>query len=327
MKKLLLSFLFFSSVFTVAAAEQQEMDGLALYEHSAEVEGMRSLLASWTVQDLERNLAPLNPTIVSAALKKMQLAALMNPHFDSRDLAHPHNLGARKVDLLKTHAMWFELSIKDILESRDVSYKAVPQMIAGNLTLNLAHCFLTSLEGLEFINYIDQVTHFRFGSNQIAELDADGFIRYTCVEKIDLGYNKITVIKAGTFVSLPNLKELYLGGNEITVIELNGMRDLPFLERLDYSTNFIPSTMLSVFKNFPFLKKLWLNHNNITVIPGSSFFGLEALGELSLHHNDITEIRSGSFAYLPQLKSLSLNDNRIASLTVTSFLSISNLVL
>ncbi len=275
---------------------------------------------------LDNGFFRLNAPLVSTVLKEMQLAALVQEDIDYHDLVHPDNLGEFKVALLKANDLWFDLSIRDLLENPATRGRVVPQMIAGKLTLALENCFLTSVEGLEFIDHIDQVTHLKFAHNQITALEPNIFIHYSQIRSIDCAYNKLTCIKAGTFAHLPNLECLFLLYNQIAEIEPGGIYNLPRLKTLYCSENHLSSASLSVFRNFPSLKKLCVDGNRFTAVPSASFVGLESLEELNLHGNEITEIRTGSFAHLPQLKKLLLIKNHIVSLTATSFLSVPDLV-
>ncbi len=267
-----------------------------------------------------------NAACVATILKKKQLAALTDPIVDRQDLAHPCNLGDIRALTLKMNGLWFELSIKDVIENNDTKHLAMPQMINGELILDLENYFLTSLEGLDLVPNIDQVVRFRFENNKIAALETGIFTCCSSAKIINCGDNKITVIKPGVFVNLPSLEAVHLADNQITEIEVGGISNLPCLVYFDCSGNCLSAESLSVFKSFPSLRFLNLRQNRIAEVLPASFSGLPELKELDLRSNQITGIRSGAFAYLPNLNKIYLNNNRITSLTATSFMAAAQLV-
>ncbi len=211
MKKLLLSVLCLSSLFTATAAHEP----LTLKELT-----LQTVLANFTAEQIKPCINGFDSVTTSKVLKKMQMAAILHYDFEKRDLAHPDNLGAKKVALFKEHGLWFDLSIQDFLDNPTTRHLCAvrKEQVFLMPRLALVHLFISSLDGLENISGASTVRTLVLAGNQLTTIAAGAFNCMPFLRDITLLCNPIAAINASAFNNLGWLNIVDLRHNRLTTV-------------------------------------------------------------------------------------------------------------
>ncbi len=308
--KLFLGVLCLSSLFTCSAAHEP----LTLKELT-----LQTVLTNFTPEKIAQNRYLFDSVTTSKVLKKMQMAAILHDDIAKRDLAHPENLGAEKVTLLKDNGLWDGISIQDLYDNQATRHLLNFNNDFGEITLDLSNLFITSLEGLVNIPGLDTVQSLFLYSNQLTTLAADTFSNLPQLRILGLNNNQLTTLAAGTFTNLPQLRILDLSNNQLTALAAGTFTNLPQLERLYLENNQLTTLAVGAFSNLPQLKELDLENNQLTTLAADTFSNLPQLRHLSLDHNQLTTVAAGAFSNLPQLKELYLDHNQLTTVAAGAF--------
>jgi hypothetical protein len=153
--------------------------------------------------------------------------------------------------------------------------------------LNLSSKGLTSLDGLDEIEALSDVTELALYENDLTDIPAGAFDRLTSLMRLNLSKNKLTDLPRDIFENLRDLTQLHLG--------FNLLADLP----------------TGIFDNLSALKVLILRDNRIETLQEGIFDTLGNLRTLYLSGNELTELPQNIFNNLMSLKALYIDDNRL----------------
>lgn len=258
----------------------------------------------------------LRPNINNLLLNHLQqLISLLN--------INPGNLNYQREEIIKN----WQLSVSDLV---DYNKPIQSEIDNEDIELNLSKFYLKSIDGLQIIPNINNVTSIDLSKNQIATLgnnlaglvnlktlilnqneisQLDNSLIGLSIDDLDLSNNRIINL-GNSLISLNKLIKLNLGFNQINQLEnsLHGLTALIFLY-LEHNQLIDLGDELSRLIN---LETLYLNNNQITQL-GDSLERLINLEELDLSDNQIIDL-SNSLHRLINLEELYLSNNQIINL-------------
>lgn len=177
-----------------------------------------------------------------------------------------------------------------------VDYKRI-KLPRGN-KLNLRHCKLSSLDGLQNIPGI------------------------AAVEELDLSHNPITFMRKDSFKGLINLKKLSINGDDVDIggtplesIAPGAFAGLDNLEVLSLHGCGLIKIQPGTFSGLSNLHCLVLSNNRLKTIKAGAFEGLENLEELNLSNNRLIALEREYFQDLKSLKKLTISNNAFSELS------------
>ncbi len=218
-------------------------------------ESFEEMIANHTLQN--------NTTPLFAVLKKLQLAALINPYAHYRTLEHPMHLSEFAVVLLKENNLWHvAISITDLTENETTRPLLEAEILNGKTVLRLIERHLTSLQGIESIGNLDAIQSIDLDDNLLTSIDFTLLERASALEVVSLFNNRLTAITP--FPSLPELKVIHLTGNQLVTLDPTTFAQLPKLEGLYLHSNALTEIDPVTFACLPHLQELWLHENPLT---------------------------------------------------------------
>ncbi len=180
----------------------------------------------------------LDPLVMERALKRMQFDAILNANREMHDLAHPGNLGAGKVALLKEVGLWnFTISIQNLYDNLATRHLVTIENVRGLRTLDLSDLQLASLQGIRNIPGIDTVQEISLYNNQLTTVVVGELSNLPDLQSLTLGKNKLVVLGQDVFSDLPALREIYVFENRLATIVPGIFRNVPNLRRINFSNN------------------------------------------------------------------------------------------
>ena len=215
----------------------------------------------------------------------------------------------------------YSLSIQDFLDYR-------PELIelcfdVSRTKLNLSELGIFSLDGLDKIPGIANVTSLNLSHNHIKTIKASDFQALLKLTHLNLSYNPINALPDRVFDKLKNLLVLNLKHLELQLIAPKTFEGPFRLQELYLSYNAITQLADFTFGFLLFLKILHLDHNQIGSISANAFRidpYFDETGVISFAPSDqarqlIKERLNEEIFSLPLLRELYLNNNRIVALT------------
>ena len=177
--------------------------------------------------------------------------------------------------------------------------------------LSLADKGLTSLEGLDEMENIENVTYLVLENNQLSTLPAKVFSCCPDLKVLMLGENRLDNISPEAFANLTDLRALYLNDNSLEELPSSLFDSLTNLRDLDMSNNQITSLSPGIFDPLVQLKRLSLEGNKLTTLPDGIFNTCTNLETLILSNNELSTLPVGMIDGLANLQTLYLDYNRL----------------
>lgn len=179
-----------------------------------------------------------------------------------------------------------ELSIADYIE-----ISGMPKI--KNKELDLSKKNITSLNGLDKIKGISQITSLALSLNYISFLPVDAFKAVPNLRVLHLTNNLISTLPKNIFSHTPHLQNLYLSTNILTQLPKHIFQPITNLQELLLNSNALTTLPEGIFNNLRNLKKLALDANNFAYIvdknsypfPKNTFHDLVSLRELYILNN------------------------------------------
>lgn len=173
------------------------------------------------------------------------------------------------------------------------------------VTLNADSVGIQSLEGIQYLNYLSNLSLRVNAISDISQLNS-----LTRLTSVNLQQNQITDISA--LRNLTSLEDVVLSTNKI--VDLTPLSSLPTLRSLDISNN--AGLSLEPLANTLSLTTLLADNVGLTSI--ASLQKLQALKTVSLNSNQLTDI--SILSNLTNLEYVYLNSNAISDISVISAL-------
>ncbi len=209
--------------------------------------------------------------------------------------------------------------VKNIRELIKRSPDIIRQRTQGD-SLDLSGLQLTSLQGLDFIVGIDNITELNLSNNALTIILNDIFRIIPRLQVLKLNGNQISRIEPLAFNNLKQLQQLYLDHNKLTNISVE-FAQLFFLTKLDLCHNQIEKIAPLAFRDLWRLQILDLSHNNLLGLPDDLFVPLQDneiyksyypgmnLNFLDLSNNSIAHLSLSFFTKLKKLEHLNIRNN------------------
>jgi hypothetical protein len=181
----------------------------------------------------------------------------------------------------KTFKKSYEKSVEHLIDTGNINQ-------CFNRTMNVLRLSgkgLTSLQGLDSVYGIQNITSLDLSNNSLQDLRGVDFSEFQNLRQIWLSNNNIAHCKTLEPLSkAPALKILNLIGNQISMFDMRS------------------------FKEYTSLQEIWLNHNRISeIIPDY----LPTVREVHMAYNTLTELDCDSFSQMPWLYILNVAHNKI----------------
>lgn len=139
-----------------------------------------------------------------------------------------------------------------------------------DLSKDLTKNTITSLFGLESLQFGPQATWISFTNNHLYDINLDPqvsktpFAKLTNLRRLGLKWNEIVRPPVKLFSGLTNLETLYLGENKLTDLPSELFVGLPNLRLLDLNNNHFKQLPVGLFAGLTILKNLEFNWQEFT---------------------------------------------------------------
>lgn len=167
---------------------------------------------------------------------------------------------------------------------------------------------LTSLEGLNKIPGIQNVTNLNLSLNAIQVLPTGIFDQLTKLRILDLSYNIFVKLPEGLFKNLTELRTLYLNDNMLATLPKGIFDPLQNLKKLNLSFNALKNFPYEIFDNLQNLTELNVSENGFATV--INIKGLKNLKTLDLRDNpNLTILPIGIFT-LKYIEKVDLDETK-----------------
>ncbi|KAK1800382.1 hypothetical protein P4O66_005613, partial [Electrophorus voltai] len=158
------------------------------------------------------------------------------------------------------------------------------------------------------------VTWLSLKSNELRELPARVFSKYTGLQRLVLDHNPLRSVTHDMFIGLKSL--IFLSMVNTSLVQLSKQSlcyHMPLLSWLDFAENHIEVLNYSTLTTCIELTVLSLRHNKIKTLPGNTFQSLGTLVELGLEGIEIPDIRTKMFLPMTNLSHIYFKDFQYCS--------------
>lgn len=190
--------------------------------------------------------------IVKSAMGQESAGILLN-----NSARHYFLLTGKKI--LNIPESTYRFSIQDYLDYKPEEFRT---RMTGD-KINLWNLSLNSLEGLQNLPGIQNITQLDLSNNYLQSIKPHSFAGLNKLEELYLDRNPLQSIEPEAFAGLPNLYLLALNNGELSHLNPGTFAQLPHLRTLYLNANHLKDIQPVVLAGLPELEALYLGGNKI----------------------------------------------------------------